>query len=321
MKIAVTGATGFIGSAIVARLSRQGHLVRAIGRRVVSLGPGVEFVFVPDLQAPEPWASAFERCDAVIHCAGISSVPGGTASDELQVHRINVLGTKLVARACIDAGVKHFVFLSSAKVLGERTSPGHALGSDTEPSPSDSYSKSKWEAEKLVLRASANSGLRSTILRPAAVYGPGGKGNISALAQLISRGIPLPVGKANNLRSFSFVENLLDVIELALRREDGETETFLVSDDQDMSVRYLAELIAQNLGKHGKIWSPPTELVRIFATLVRKPGVYSRLFDNFQVDVSRTKRALSWTPASSVEDAMRVTMIGQLGGGGESRGE
>ncbi len=202
-KILVTGATGFIGGALCARLLAEGVPARAaVGREepACSFPEGIAAVSIDSIGQDTDWAEALEGIDTVIHLAARVHVMDETAEEPLAAYRrVNVSGTERLGRMAAASGVKRIVFLSSVKVHGEETS-----GKYTEagrPAPSDPYGVSKLEAEEILRKIAGETGLEVVIIRPPLVYGPGVKANFYRLMGLVARGLPLPSGGINNARS------------------------------------------------------------------------------------------------------------------------
>ncbi len=144
MKVFVTGANGLVGRALCARLDKTVHLVVPGVRR--TSGVSGEYV-VGDIDGTTPWAEAIDGCQAVVHLAARVHVMRDTAYDPREAfRRTNVAGTLNLARQAAQAGVQRFVFISSIKVTGESTLPGHPFSERDVPAPQDAYAQSKLEA-------------------------------------------------------------------------------------------------------------------------------------------------------------------------------
>ncbi|MBU1776232.1 MAG: NAD-dependent epimerase/dehydratase family protein, partial [Gammaproteobacteria bacterium] len=173
-KFLITGANGFVGSALVAALRRKDHFVRRALRVRLETQDSVEDVAVGDIDGYTDWRAALHGIDVVIHLAARVHVMHESAIDPLAAFRIvNVQGTENLARQAAEAGVKRLVFVSSIKVNGEETADGHVYCETDPPAPQDPYGFSKWEAEKALHRIAAETGLEVVIVRPPLVYGPG----------------------------------------------------------------------------------------------------------------------------------------------------
>lgn len=307
MTTLVTGATGFIGSAVVDRLVAEGRHVRAVSR---STGDGhgnaaVERVAIDGMDASTDWRSALREVDTVMHLAARVHVMDDRSADPLtEFRRVNVDGTLALARQAADCGVQRFVFVSSIKVNGE---VGSFRESD-QPTPTDPYGISKYEAEEGLREISGARGLEVVVVRPPLVYGPGVRANFRALINLVKRGVPLPFGAIHNSRSMVGLSNLVDFLARCLYHERAVGETFFISDEDDVSTTQLVRRIAEALDRQTLLIPVPKSLLWAAATLVGKRAVAQRLLGSLQLDISKARRLLDWAPPSSMQDELRRTV-------------
>src|SRR6185369_2055159 len=194
-RILVTGASGFVGRALVTELAGLGYAVRAAMRQPADVFPrNVEVVAVSDLTRPVEWRALLKGIETVVHLAGIAHAGPEIAEDLYD--RVNRLATAELAKAAQASGVRHLVFISSIRAQSGPSS-NEVLHETDEPHPTDAYGRSKHAAEDAV-RA---SGVPFTILRPVLIYGPGVKGNLDRLVRLAKKPWPLPLGLCRNRRS------------------------------------------------------------------------------------------------------------------------
>ena len=309
MKLLVTGATGFVGSALSQSLDAQRNCVVA-GVRVRSskLSSGIIQVSVGDLLPDTDWSGALDGVDVVVHLAARVHIMQDVAADPLaEFRRVNVSGTLNLARQAAMAGVRRFVFVSSVKVNGESTLLGHPFFADDAPDPQDPYGISKYEAEVGLRELALSSGMEVVIIRPPLVYGPGVKANFASMMSLLDRGIPLPLGAVDNKRSFVALDNLVDLIVTCLDHPAAANQTFLVSDGEDLSTTALLQRMGRALGKPARLIPVPVGVMEVAAKLLGKGDVAQRLFGSLQVDSSKTRDLLGWTPVVSVDEALRKT--------------
>lgn len=311
--ICVTGATGFVGSALLRELKERTN------RPVIGLARGTasfcarepDLYRIEDLMDPAignlPWA----EMDVVVHCAARVHVMNEQANDPLLAFRqVNVTGTLHLARRAAEAGVRRFIFLSSIKVNGEQTLPGAPFTPDQEPAPLDPYGRSKHEAESALQALSRETGMEIVIIRPPLIYGPGVRANFLALMRWLSRGIPLPLGGVtDNRRSLVFLDNLLDLIILCLDHPAAAQQIFLVSDADDLSTAELLRRMAQALGRPVRLLSVPPVLLRGAARVLGRSSVAERLCGSLQVDISKTRDLLAWNPPVGVDEGLRRTAV------------
>lgn len=312
----VTGANGFVGRHLVARAIANGTPVRAAVRRAGTGWPtDVTQVLVPAVSADADWRAALVGIDTVIHCAArVHRTDGGTL-DEYRA--INGAGTLRIAAQAARAGVRRFVFISSVKVHGERTETGRPFCADDVPHPAGPYALSKFEAERELAELGADTGLEIVTVRPVLVYGPGVRGNFESMMRALIRGIPLPFGAVDNLRSLVAVDTLVDLLLLCARHPSAVGRVFLVSDGEDLSTPDLLRRTAAALGVRARLFSVNPRLLERLAALAGKRDAVCRLTDSLQVDISATRQVLGWRPPVSMDAALartaRAFLAGQRG--------
>lgn len=307
--ILLTGASGFVGKSVLATLQRCKPVRVALRTPdAVDIPIGVDFAQV-SLTPEQDWTRVLVGVSAVVHCAARVHVMNELSSDPLaEFRRVNVEGTLRLARQAAEAGVRRFVFVSSIKVNGEHTQAGVPFTADQTPAPNDPYGVSKAEAELGLRALSKETGLEVVIIRPPLVYGPGVKANFLAMMRWLQRGVPLPLGGATeNLRSLVYLDNLVDLIITCIDHPAAANQTFLVSDDEDLSTATLLRRMAAALERPARLIPVPAELITLGATLVGRPGIAQRLCGSLQVDIAKTKALLGWSPPVSVDEGLRIT--------------
>ncbi len=303
MKVLVTGANGFIGSALCAHLSDLGHEVLPIIRRCSEFPLGQNV-----LPNDEPmWKFVLNRCDVVIHLAGRAHIMCESDPDPLGAFRAaNLEPTMQLALRVVEAGVKRFIFISSIKVNGEETMLGGVFKPDDSPRPSDPYSVSKHETEKALLSFARRTQLEVIIIRPPLVYGPNAKGNFATLLKCITQGIPLPLSAiTNNRRSLVSLYNLMDLIVCCMVHPNASNQIFLASDDEDLSTHDLILRVSKALGVAPRLFYVPPLALKAGAMSLNKLDLYRRLCGSLQVDISKNQMLLDWSPPISLDDGIR----------------
>jgi nucleoside-diphosphate-sugar epimerase len=307
--VGVTGATGFIGAALVLHLARSCGVTAFSRRAPSSAGPtNIRWRTLPELGPGADFEGLFEGLDCLVHCAARVHVMHDRAEDPLQEFRtVNRDGTLALARAAAAAGVRRFVFLSSIKVNGEATVPGVPFGPDDEPHPVDPYGVSKLEAEVGLAELADRTGMELIIARPVLVYGPGVRANFAAIARLAATGLPLPLGRAHNRRSLVFLGNLVDLLaKLATGQLPGR-RVFLPSDGDAMSTVDLVRRLAAAQGRRARLLRIAPGAIRALARLAGKSAVTDRLFGNLETDTTHLTEA-GWQPPFSFEQGLRATL-------------
>lgn len=317
MKIAVTGASGFVGRPLCNELLARGYAVRALVReknthteRPVD---ATDVATIGDIGSLTDWSNALSGIDSVIHCAGRAHVMNETSGNALQAYReVNVIGTRRLAEQAAASGAKRFIYLSSIKVNGESTSPGRFYTALDLPNPEDAYGQSKYEAEIALREVASSTGLEVVVIRPPLIYGPGVKGNLARLFGLVKRGIPLPLGLVHNARSLVGIDNLVDLIVVCLNHPAAVGETFLVSDGKDLSTQDLLRCMAASIHRAARLWPVPIPFLQLAGKLTGRSGEIDRLIGSLQVDISRTCHVLNWSPPFTAEDCLRRMVASEV---------
>ena len=303
----VTGANGFVGSALCARLLRDGVAVRRAVRSLGSQFSGAEPIAIGSLSSETDWTVALRSVEQVVHLAARVHVMNDKSTDPLTDFRlVNVESTANLARQAAAAGIRRFVYLSSVKVNGEFTQEGRLFAADDAPAPEDPYGVSKHEAEQLLRQIATETGMKVVIIRPPLVYGPGVKANFESMMRWLARGVPLPLAAVTqNRRSLVSLNNLVDLIVTCLHHPAAANQTFLVSDGEDISTAELLRRMGTALGHPARLFYVPPSMLKIGAQVVNKPGIYQRLCGSLQLDMAKTRQLLGWTPPVSVEEGLR----------------
>lgn len=306
--VLLTGATGFVGKAVLDALRERGDNVLAAvrGNSTTIEGPGVMVKRIESLDEHTQWQDCLHGVETVIHSAARVHVMNDTEADPLAAfRRINVEGTLNLARQAEAAGAKRFIFISSIKVNGEGTVEGVPYHADDVPAPVDPYGISKMEAEQGLRALAARSSLEVVIIRPVLVYGPGVKANFLAMMRWLDKGVPLPFGAIDNRRSLVALGNLVDLIITCMDHPAAANQTFLVSDGEDLSTTGLLRKMAEALGKPARLLPVPSMLLQFAASAVGKRSLSQRLCGSLEVDIGKTRSLLGWTPPISVADALK----------------
>lgn len=310
--IFLTGATGFVGGAILNRLQNEKkHAVVAVLRGQTSLQiQGVPTVRISAFDGETQWQESLADSDVIIHSAARVHVMNDAESDPLAAFRkVNVEGTLNLARQAAASGVRRFIFISSIKVNGEGTAPSTAYTGDDAPAPVDPYGISKMEAEQGLRRLAEETGMVVVIIRPVLVYGPGVKANFLSMMRWLDKGIPLPFGAIDNRRSLVALDNLVDLILTCIDHPAAANQTFLVSDGEDLSTTALLRRMARALHKPARLIPIPSWVLQSGAAVLGKKGLSQRLCGSLQVDITKTRTLLGWTPPVSVDEALAATAL------------
>ena len=294
MTILISGAYGFVGSNLSRFLSEKGHRCYALD---VARGEGPYAAFWNwDDLAQIPW----DEIDAVVHLAG-KAHDLKKVSDPESYFTVNVGLTEKLWAAC-GGKVGRFVYFSSIK----------AVDGDTP------YARSKAAAEAF-LEGVAGGRTEIRVLRPCMIHGPGNKGNLNLLVQVVRKGIPWPLAAWENRRSFTSVANACAVVEAlcgdAARSASGPYQVFALCDDEAVGTNRLIALIAEAMGKKARLWRLPKGLMRFVARvgdvlhLPLNTERLGKLVEDNVVDNAPLLRALGWESMPvRAEDGLRSTL-------------
>lgn len=300
--VLVTGASGFLGQALVRQLVAGGAAVTAVSRHGAE---GRAPAWVP-VQRYEEAGRLMAGHACMVHLAARVHVMRETAQDPLAAFRAaNVALTHQLARQAAAAGIERFVFLSSVKVNGEATRPGHPFTENDVCAPQDPYGQSKLEAEQGLRDIAAETGMQVVIIRPPLIYGPGVAGNFAALMRAVARGLPLPLGAIDNRRSLVGRDNLIDFILCCIAHPDAANQTFLVSDGEDLATPELVRRLARVMGKPDRLIPVPVWLLRAGASVLGRQDSLQRLCENLQLSTDKARNLLGWRPALGVNEGLR----------------
>ncbi len=309
-RIAVTGARGFVGRALLARLAREGIETVAISHGApASRTQGTGVVAASDYADAAPLAALLAGCDAVIHLAARAHQLGEAAdADTARRYReANVAPALTVAEAARRAGVPRVVLVSSIGVNGNATH-GRAFTEADDPAPAEPYALSKLEAEQAVARALAEGTTDWVVLRPPLVYGPGCPGNLARLIRLAARAPLLPLGGLHAPRTLIALDNLLDALLVAAQHPAASRRRFVVADQRDVDVATMLRAFLEGLGRgRWRLLPLPATLLGALARAAGKGGAWTKISGALQVDASAFAAATGWRarvdPADGLRDA------------------
>lgn len=295
MRILITGIHGFVGSNLVKALSNNNHIY---GLDIISpLKEGIRFTFSWDyLNKP----GEIPDVDAIIHLAGKAHDTKNQAAAETYFKVNTDLMKKIFDYFLAQPKCKKFIFFSTAKAAADKVDD--VLTEDVEPKPVGPYGESKIAAERYILdlmesRKDEFSDKQVYILRPCMIHGPGNKGNLNLLYNVVKIGIPWPLGSFENKRTFTSIDNLCYIIN-GLLTKDIESGIYNINDDEAVSTNELIEIICEAMGKKAHIWQIPRGLMEGVAKiggwlhLPLNPERLQKLTENYVSSNAKIKRAL-----------------------------
>lgn len=288
MKILITGVHGFVGNNLVDALKEQ-HIL--YGLDIISpRKDGVRFTFSWDsLDKNE-----IPEVDAIIHLAGRAHDTKEQSSAEIYF-KVNTELTKEIFDYFLDhKRIKKFVFFSTAKAAADKVDG--VLTEDVVPAPIGPYGESKIKAEEYIL-SKMPADRDVYIFRPCMIHGPGNKGNLNLLYNVVRKGIPWPLGAFENRRTFTSVENICFVVNGVIT-QNVPSGIYNMGDDDALSTNELIEVICKSLGKKPRIWKLPKGLMNSVAKLggvlhlPLNPERLRKLTENYVSSNAKIKKAL-----------------------------
>ncbi len=297
--VMVTGASGFVGSALCCELARTGYAVIAVVRRVVERIPSVTYIEA-DLADPATFAGEFPTVDCIIHLAGRAHILTDKVADPLATFReVNRDATVRLAARALKAGVKRFVFVSSIGVNGNSTRQ-QAFNEDSPASPHVPYAISKYEAEQELGTLLRGKRMELVVVRPPLIYANDAPGNFGRLLKLVASGLPLPLDGVRNARSLISRRNIVGFLSLCAEHPDAAGELFLVADGEDVSTAQMIEALSRGMGRRPALFTFPAVLLKLLMCLLGKASMHEQLCGSLQVDASKARRLLGWVPVETI---------------------
>lgn len=308
MKIAVTGASGFVGSRLMSTLSeRKIDSVGFYRRSGIARKHRLQNSIPIDYDDSVSLRNALEGSSTVVHLAGLAHQKINSIDDRRRLFSSNVQCLYQVCKAAKDSGVKKIIYISTVGVLGISTN-GLPFDDTSPHKPHNDYSMSKCRAELLLCQFAKNSSLDYLILRPPLVYGARCPGNMAKLIKLLKI-LPFnPFGGSHNLRSLIYVDHLVDAIIVSALSPDLSGQCYLVSDGPSLHLSDIALALNEGLGK-SKIPSINlnTPLMSPINSLLNKYEPYRHLKSELVIDSSRFCFEASWKPSICPIRALTMT--------------
>lgn len=317
MRVLVTGGTGFTGSALVKRLLNEGHEVIALdykeGIQFDSLRSMGAKTFIGTVTDKKIVERCMEGVDIVFHLAAAFrelNVPDGYYYD------VNVNGTRNVLDAAYINGVKKFIYCSTCGVHGNIENP--PANEDAPIAPADYYQRTKYEAEPIV-KGYANKGMKTVILRPAAIYGPGDPERFFMIFKRVAKGSFPMFGSGDTLYHPLYIDNLIDAFMICMEPDKGNSREYLIADEEYFPIKEIVKKVGEALDIPVKINYYPVMPIVIAGHIVEKvckplgiaPPIFPRRVDwyrqNRAFDITRAKKELGYIPKIGLDEGLRRT--------------
>ncbi|OCH18560.1 NAD-dependent epimerase/dehydratase family protein [Aliivibrio logei] len=301
MKILITGSNGFIGKSVATSLKYQ-HTIVGQGRASNCQKMGVQEYFELAINSKSNWEECLLGVNVIIHLAAVAH---NNSNDPDYINEVNVKGTINLAQQAADAGVKRFIFISSIGVLGNKTLNNERFNEQSPISVKFEYTQSKAKAEVELIKIAEKTGLEIVIIRPVLVYGVNAPGNFGSLVKIVNKLPILPFGLCKNKRSFISIDNIVDFISVCIEHPRAKNEIFCISDGQDISIKELTNATAKGLNK--KLWQLPVPdfIFGVLKTISGKQDKIDQLVGDLQVDSSKARKLLNWTPPFSMAETLQ----------------
>jgi nucleoside-diphosphate-sugar epimerase len=291
--ILITGSTGFVGQNLLTYLQTDHKFARMDKTELQNISP-----------------DAINSYNSIIHLAG-KAHDLKKASNPEEYYQVNFELTKKLYDAFLNSNAKKFIFVSSVKVAADTVD--QILTEDVVPDPKTGYGKSKLMAEQYIQSQVLPQGKSYYILRPCMIHGPGNKGNLNLLYQVVKKGIPYPLAGFNNKRSFLSVENLCFIIKELISRQDIPSGIYNVADDEALSTSEVVTILAQSLNKKPRLWKISPSLIGFFAEigdLIHLPLTTERLnklTESYVVSNEKIKAAINKKLPVKAVEGLQIT--------------
>lgn len=316
--VLVTGASGAVGPQIVTALLQAGYAARTLSRNPPAPGAqlGEVDTIVGDVTDPGMARKASRGVDTVLHLAALLHGRTGNAFERAAYQRVNVTGTATMMGAAVEAGARRFVLFSTVAVYGPN--PGGVIDEGSPVTPDTPYAETKLAAERLVMDARDTAGRQfGVVLRLAAVYGAGLKGNYLRLVNALSRRRFVPLGAGGNRRTLVYDRDVASAALLAIEHPAAVGGIFNVTDGQFHTVAQITSAICGALGRQPPRLSVPVAPLRLCAGLAdavfrvagRPPAGRRQMIDKYLEDVAvsgqKIQRDLGFSPQYDLQVGWR----------------
>lgn len=291
LRVAVTGANGFVGGALCAILLTQPNMqLIQLTRKPANNN---ELALNINTTSDADLAAALKNYDCLIHLAARAHTKKATIAD---FQRDNLELSKRLANISARANITQFIYVSSIKALGNTTKATAPFSHSSTPVPEDAYGKSKLASEILIKEILAESATALTIVRPPLVWGQNCKGNLRTLINIIEKGIPLPFAGIKNSRDIISLENLCDFLTHIILHPNALNASFLISDEKKRNTSDIIQLLENYTTQKAKLIKMPHFLFNVLRFHPSINAMISSICDNLEIDISHTKKMLNWTP-------------------------
>jgi UDP-glucose 4-epimerase len=297
--VLVTGASGFVGRHVVPTLREHGWSVRPAFRKPTSQNGAV---LIGSIDPATDWDAALAEVDAVVHLAARVHHPNEEHAFDVY-QSLNVGGTLHLAQCAANAGVREFIYVSTALVNGDDTTDRAPFRENDVLKPRGIYGRSKATAEAGLEAMAKKVDMRVTVLRPPLIYGDAALGNFRTLLKAVMHGIPLPFGSIQNRRAFLAVENLASFIAYRLAHPGGKFDTFLIADAEQISTPEFIRKIAEACDKPARLFPMPLPLLKLLFRLIGRSEAANSVIGSMEIDGNKIL-ATGWRPPLTLTEGL-----------------
>jgi UDP-glucose 4-epimerase len=301
--VLLTGTSGFVGGNLAPVLAAKGMNVRRVVR---APSDDPDAVVIDSIGPHTSWKESLSGVDAVVHLAGRAHHHREEHAADLY-RSVNTEGTLHLARCAAEAGIRKFIFLSTILVNGTATDGRPPFRENDPLTPRGAYGASKAAAEAGLEAIARETDMIITVIRPPLIYGPGAKGNFSALVAAIKRGIPLPFGSINNRRAFLGMENLGSFVVDRLSRAGDKFDVFLVADEEQVSTPEFVRRIGKAIDKNARVVPFPLVALKALFGSIGRPEAYDSVAGSFEINISKVLET-GWRPKIGLDEGLRSAL-------------
>ncbi|MHA8092252.1 NAD-dependent epimerase/dehydratase family protein [Aquirufa regiilacus] len=275
MNIVISGTSGFLGSNFIPYLAQSVSIIR--------------------LERNGDFVNMIANAQVVINLAGLAH-DTENVTDVGAYYQVNTEYSNRLFDAFLTSDAEVFITISSVKAVADVAH--EILTEEYSPNPQTHYGKSKLMAEYYIKSKQIPPGKRVYILRPCMIHGPGNRGNLNLMYQMLQQGFPWPLAAFENQRSFCSVENICFAIREMMERDDIPSGTYQIADDETISTNQIVELIGQSLNQHVRMFAIPRKIIQViarlgdFLNLPLNSERLNKLTENYLVSNQKLKNAL-----------------------------
>jgi UDP-glucose 4-epimerase len=305
--VLVTGASGFVGRALVPGLAAAGWMVRAAARQLLSVPTGARIsgIAIGDLTAPFEWRPLLSGVSHIVHLAGIAH--SSRHIPEATYLRIHAAAVRSLAEAAHKAGIRRLVLISSVRAQSGPSSPT-VVDEMAEPRPTDAYGRTKLQGERWLAETLAGSRTEWVVLRPVLIYGPGVGGNMRTLARLARSPLPLPIGSLPGHRSLLGLPSLTSAVLHALKSPHASRSVYLTADPGPLTTPQIVTALRQGLGRRPAVPTLPLAPLHAIARLAGLTDAWERVSADLVVD-TRALEETGWRPVETAAEGLARWML------------